>query len=203
MILSVLLGINILFISGYYLMFAPDKIIKERELKTLNSKLSTMRSDIAQMQVDFDQFGEQQEKFERLKEVGFFNDQGRRQAEDVFEEIQEKSGVIAASVKLSPGKSVEDEDATKANHILLESPLQINIDAMEDSDIFRYIFYIQEYFPGHISVKRVSLKRERDLSRDILKNIANQKQPKMVSAQVEMTWRTMIPKDSATGGNKG
>ncbi len=203
LILVSLVALNALFIGSYYMLLVPQQAEKEMELQSLNSKISAASSDLEQMQVEFSQIESQQEKFEELKATGFFDLQGRRQAESVFEDIQKKSGVIAAKVALAPGKTVEDEEAAKANHYILESSMSVDIDALEDSDVFRYIYYVQEYFPGHISLEKITLKRERDLSADILKNIASKKMPAMVSAKIEMTWRTMIPTYSVLEGNKG
>src|SRR5690606_23158627 len=118
--------------------------------------------------------------FEELRSAGFFDIQGRRNAQRVLEEIQENSGVIEARVTLSPGQIVQNEEAVKANHHVLQSAMTVDIDAMEDSDVFRYIYLIEEYFPGHITVEKINMKRERDLSADILKSIASKKEPKMV-----------------------
>ena len=67
-------------------------------------------------------------------------------------------------------------------------------------NIFHYLFLAENYFPGHLSVEKISLKREADVTGTVLRAIANGKNPSLVGAQVELMWRTMIPEASVING---
>jgi len=201
--LLALLAINVVLVATWLMYLTPSKIQAERDLAGLKSNINTARSEISLMQSQYQDLTRLQERFDVIKDDGFFNLQRRRDAEEMLQEVQDRSGVIAASVKLSPGKSSDDIGDNQTDYLLLESSMEITLDALDDADVFRYIFYIQEYFPGHISIESVDLKRENDLSVDLLKSITNKQNPKMVGAVVDLVWRTMIPKSEYTSEDKG
>lgn len=197
-ILLVLLACNGLLGYLSYMYFTPQKEVKERELRNTRSQASTLQSDIDGLLVEFEQLDEQREEFERLKKDGFFDGQSRRQAELIFKKIQDRSGVISAVASVDAGEFEENEEAKKAEHNILKSPVKVRIEAVNDLDIFRYIYLVDEFFPGHVSIDSMKMERQSDVSGTILRGIASGKNPPLVTAELELSWRTMIP-ESQTG----
>lgn len=196
--LLALLGVNALFAYLAYMHLIPQKDIKERELRGVRGQASTLQADIDGLQIEFEQLDEQREEFEVLKKDGFFDGQSRRQAELIFQKIQERSGVISAVASVSAGDFEENVEAEKAGHNILKSPITINIEAVNDLDVFRYIYLVDEFFPGHVAIDSINLERQSDVSGTVLRGIASGKNPPLVTAQLELLWRTMIPKDQET-----
>ncbi len=175
----------------YYL--TPQIQTDERNMSTMRGEVSTLRADIDLMQVEFDQLAVQKDEFEILSADGFFTEQDRRQAELIFNDIQRKSGVSKAIVSIQPGVFEENEESLKAKHQILNSTIEANIEAVDDVNIFNYMFLIENYFPGHVSIEKIELKREANVSATVLRAISAGGNPPLVTAKLEMSWRTMIP----------
>ena len=201
-ILAVLLAFN--GIMGYivYMHLAPQQIIKERELRSTRGQVSTLTADIDDLQIEFDQLDDQRDEFEQLKKDGFFDGQSRRKAELVFQKIQERSGVISAVVSVNAGSFEESEEAKKAEHVILSSPITVRIEAVNDLDVYRYLYLVNEFFPGHVSMKKMRLERAGNVNGTILRALSGGKKPALVTADIELTWRTMIP-DEQNANNRG
>ncbi len=185
--------------ASVYMYLAPEVMGKKRELSGLQGQVSTLRADIGRMQVEFEQLEEQKEEFEVLAADGFFKDQGRRQAEQILNQIQKTSGVSKAIASIASGEIEENEEAKKAEHKVLKSPIEIRLEAFDDINIFHYLFLVEHYFPGHITVEDVHLERQADVTGTVLRAIATGSNPSLVQANVQMMWRTMIPESSVIG----
>ena len=195
----VLLLLNAALAAVVYMHFVPRKMAAENELNQLRGNISTVQSDISRMQVEFDQLQLQQVQFDKMRQRGFFGSQGRREAELILQKIQRESGVISAVVNIMGGVVEANEEALKAEHQVLASPVSIRIEAMDDVDVYRYIYLVQQFFPGHVSFEKLSLKREAEVSGTVMRAIATGANPKLVSAEIVMTWRTMIPQKDVIG----
>ena len=199
LLLAVLVAMNGVLAAGTYMYLIPENDTKERELRGLRGQVSTLRSDISRMQVEFEQLEQQKEEFERLAADGFFKLQGRRQAENIFSEIQKSSGVTKAIASIDAGVIEDNPEAQKAAHKILRSPIEIRLEAIDDVNIFKYLYLVEHYFPGHITVEDIRLERTADVTGTVLRAIATGKNPPLVQADVEMVWRTMIPEASVIG----
>ena len=194
-----LIAINAALASGVYLYAVPEKAEKERELRRLQGEISTAVSDIDRLQIEFEQLEKQQEQFDGLKAKGFFSNQERRQAEKVFERIQKEAGVISAIASVQAATVEDNEEAAKSEHKILSSPVAIKIAAMDDVDVFRYIYLVEQFFPGHVTINDIQLSRTTEISGTILRGIATGANPELVKAEIQMTWRTMIPASEVIG----
>lgn len=192
-----LLGIfalNVVLAMAAYSYLQPEIVQGERQLKSVKNKVKSVRRDIDNMLVEFEKLAEQQEFFDVLEADKFFSEQSRRQAEDTLLYIRDKSGVASVSVTVEPGAVRENEEAAKANYDLLVSPIRLTIGAIQDRDIYVYLYLMEQIFPGHISIGKFTMRRKANISLGILKSIATGNNPSLLEAQVEMTWTTMVPK---------
>jgi hypothetical protein len=192
-------------VLGYFVFMhlAPQHLIKQRELGATQGEVSTLRNDISDLQIEFDQLDFQREEFNALKRDGFFDGQSRRKAELIFQKVQERSGVISAVVSVKAGEFEDSEQAKKAEHKILSSPISVRIEAVNDLDVFRYLYLVEEFFPGHVSIKNIKFSRESDVSGTVLRAIASGQNPPLVIADLELTWRTMIPDDGSNVNTRG
>tara|TARA_R110001592_G_scaffold16881_22_gene71835 strand:- start:2476 stop:3123 length:648 start_codon:yes stop_codon:yes gene_type:complete len=194
-ILLVLIGTNAFLASVIYMYVLPEKEKTDQDLTMLRGQLSSVEGDIAKMQVEFAQLEERQALFDKLKAHGYFSTQDRGDAKQLFSDIQEKANVVSAVVSVKSGVIEENAEAQKANHKVLMSPIDIQIKAFDDGDIYRYINLIEKMFPGHVSLDGITMKRSRDVTAALLRAIANGASPELVTADIRMSWRTMIPED--------
>ncbi|MEZ5813222.1 MAG: hypothetical protein R3E13_00610 [Alphaproteobacteria bacterium] len=188
--------------AAVYMYMIPEVAAKQREFRSLQGQVSTLRGDINRMQVEFEQLEDQKEEFEALAADGFFKDQGRRQAELILNKIQKTSGVNKAIASIDSGIIEDNEEAKKAGHKILKSPVSIKLEAFDDINVFHYLFLVERYFPGHISIERVYLERKADVTGTVLRAIATESNPALVEADISMMWRTMIPESSVIGGEQ-
>ena len=202
-ILAALLALNALLGYAAYMLFMPQTETKNRELRGVRGQVSTLRADIDGLLIEFEQLDEQRAEFERLKAAGFFDGQSRRKAQLILEKIQERSGVVSAVASIAAGEFEESEEAAKADHQILSSPIAVRVEAVNDLDVFRYIYLIKEFFPGHVSVENINLNREADISGTVLRGIASGKNPVLVSAELSLLWRTMIPQEEENNQGGG
>ncbi len=195
----ILIGVNVVLAATVYLYLMPEGMKKERELKTLRGQTSTVQNDITRMQIEFNQLSVQQAQFDQLRKRGFFGKQGRREAEIVFEKIQKQAGVVSAIANIQGGTVEDNVEAEKAEHKILVSPVKIRLEAMDDVDVYRYLYLVDRFFPGHMAIQRISLERKAEISGDILRSIAGGANPQLVSADIDVLWRTMIPSKDVIG----
>ncbi|MCB1782994.1 MAG: hypothetical protein KDI13_03290 [Alphaproteobacteria bacterium] len=186
---------NALFAGLIYSYMIPENMRLSKEEKKLSGQVNTVRSDIDRMQVEFEQLDKQQGLFDALKADGFFNAQGRTIAKDVFKKIQDQSKVISAVATVDPGTIEENKEAQKSKHKVLVSPVKVKIKAFDDADIYRYIEIMDKTFPGHISIDHLTITRSKDVSAAVLRAIATGVNPELLEADMELSWRTMIPED--------
>jgi multidrug resistance efflux pump len=197
--IAILVALNAAVVAMLYLYLTPEKMQKDRELRTARGQISTVTSDIGRMQVEFDQLTVQQERFDKLRAHGFFGSQGRREAERVFEKIQKEAGVISAVANIQAGTIEDNEEAQKAEHKILVSPVNITIEAVDDIDVYRYLYLLEQFFPGHVSIENMTMERKAEITGTVLRAIATGSNPQLVTADIHLTWRTMIPQKDIIG----
>lgn len=192
-ILLVFATFNAVLATMIYSYVLPQSEITETKLKSGRGKLTSVQGDIQRMQIEFDQLDQQQGRFDALKADGFFSTQDRGDAKALFSKIQNDSRVISATVSVKPGVIDDDPEAIKANHKVLMSQIKIEVKAFDDNDIYRYIDMVEKTFPGHVSLNSIVVKRTRDVSSALLRAISAGASPELVIAEIEMSWRTIIP----------
>lgn len=192
-ILFILISVNAALAAGVYLYAMPEEEMSERRLRTLRSQVNVVQFDIDRMQVEFEQLDQQQDRFDTLKAKGLFSAQGRSEAKVFLSVIQDKSKVISAVVSVKPGFVQDNAEAKKANHKVLMSPIEIKLEAFDDASVYRYIELAKRSFPGHLSLDGIEINRTRDVSSPVLRAIASGTNPVLVSAEILMSWRTIIP----------
>lgn len=202
LILAVLLIVNGAIGAAMYLYVTPELESSGRDLKKLRQQVSTVQSDIDRMQIEFEQLGKQQNQFDALKEKGFFSLQTRSIAKEKFKQIQTDSRVISAVANVKSGYLEDNAEAAKAKHKMLVSPIEIEIKAFDDGDIYKYLDLVEKVFPGHVSVETINIRRISDVNAPVLRAIATGANPELVQANAVMMWRTIIPEDQALGGGK-
>jgi hypothetical protein len=169
----------------------------------LKSQTSVVQQDINRLQVDFDQLKLQQSEYLIIKDKGFFFDQSRREAEKILQSIQQKAGVIAAVAKINAGELEDNEEAQKANYKILKSTLSVHIDALDPAEIYKYVYLLEEFFPGQLIISNLLLERKTEPNGEALRSISEGGRPIMASADVDIIWRTMIPQPQQAAQTPG
>jgi len=198
-ILAILAGANLLLAYLVYMTLAPGLETKQRDLQGAVNQVTSVRSDISRMQIEFDQLATQQDRYNKLRDSGFFNDQKRDQAEKILATIQKQAGVVSAVATIKAGVLEDNAEAAKADYKLLSSPISIHIEAVDPLDVIRYLYLLQRFFPGHLAIQTITFERKSEINGTILRSIASGANPTLVSSDIDLLWQTMIPKTDVSG----
>lgn len=193
LVLAVLIAINAMLAFWVYTNLSPKYENQDRQLRTVQGQINTTRQSLDQILTEFGQIERQKEHFETLKKRGFFDEQNRIEAQNLLQEILYKSQVVSARATIGGGKVSDPPALSEAGHQVLTSPISIEITALEDVDIYRYLWLLEKGFSGYIHVKTFNLNRQADITREILQSIISGQNPEIVSAKIEADWVTLIP----------
>jgi len=164
----------------------------DKMLRGLKAEIEEKREDIKRVRFDLSDLDGRKDDFNNVKDAGFFQNQDRRSAEIILNKIQELTNMVNATVRILPGALVEDSIATKLNYVVMESPISLELESLSDVDIFRYIYLLENYFPGHVTIQSINLNRQRRPDGSVLRAIALGEPVAMAKANVEVIWRTMV-----------
>jgi len=198
-VLLVLIAVNVLLAAMVYGFIMPEKVKMQMNLNGLTRAIGVVGRDISHLQIEFDQLEDQQALYEELEKDGFFRGQNRRQAQDLLERVQAESQVISAVASIRPGEVEDHEEAEKANYKILVSPINLDIESMDDVGVYRYLYLVEKVFPGHIMVNSIEMERNQNLNAAVLRAVALGESPALIKAHVELSWRTMIAESQIQG----
>jgi chromatin segregation and condensation protein Rec8/ScpA/Scc1 (kleisin family) len=200
LVILVMVLVSAAMAAGLYMYLEPKKVELTREYRTIQGKISSREQDIANLQLEREKLLEQKDTFEDLKKLGFFSAQDRIVARERIEEIRELSRVLAVRYTIKPAILETNEEIKKAKHIILSSPFHLEIDALDDIDIYRFIYLLKTSFPGHVSFDKIELRRMQDVTESVLRQIGSGNPVVLVNARIEFTWRTIVPEDQINSG---
>ncbi len=192
-VLAVLTGV---LAFATYFIFQPKAADSQAELSTLQAQASTLQNEVDQMRQDFSQFDSKKAVFENISRMGFFNDQNRVMARERFDTLQKLSKIMSARYEIKPAKIFSQDIPLETGFVVMESPITITLTALDDIDIYRFIYYLNYGFPGHITINKLEIKRDGKVTPEVLKEIGQGNPPALITANMEMQWRTMARKES-------
>lgn len=202
LILLAMVAINAAFGAGLYYYMRPQEVSLENELSSVKTAISSKEGDIANLQVELDKLIEQRDTFKHLKKMGFFSTQDRIDARERIDEIRELSRVLSVKYLIKPAVLESNENIERANHVILSSSFHVDIDALDDMDIYRFMYLLKTSFPGHVSFDKIELVKLTDVNEPVLKKIGSGEPVVVVRARIDFTWRTILPEDEAKFGDK-
>lgn len=182
--------------GALYGVVIPQKEATERELRTTKAAVSARRAEIDVMQNEYQQIQEQKNLFGDLEKAQFFSTQDRVEARRVIEEIQAMSRVLSAKYAIGAADVRENTNIQTADHVILHSPVSMTVDALDDVDIFNFIYWMENAFPGHVAVTNMTLERKIDIDEVTLRQIGNGVPAVLVSASIGFDWSTMVPRQN-------
>jgi outer membrane murein-binding lipoprotein Lpp len=191
--LAAVLGV---LVFSTYVVFQPKADASKTELMSLQAQASTLQSEVDQMRLDFTQFDSKKAVFENISRMGFFNDQNRVLARERFDTLQKLSKIMSARYEIKPAKIFSQDIPLETGFVVMESPITMTLTALDDLDIYRFIYYLNYGFPGHVTISNLDIKREGVITPEILKEIGTGNPPALITAKMEMQWRTMARKES-------
>ena len=202
------LGGILFFVNSFYL----EARIKEttQKLNGVRAESADLRTKTEALQADYDSYQKEQETFSQISRMGFFNTQDRVEARRKFEAIERLSKIMFARYEIRAATILKSENKIEnpvlvdllgaqptADYVIIESPVSVSLSAIDDVDIYRFIYYMNYGFPGHVTLNQLNITKTEKLTPDILKDIGLGNPKELVSANISLTWRTMIEKSVA------
>lgn len=202
----VLLLLNVGLAAAVYMYLMPQSDQLVREARGLRGRVSVKLADSEKLRLEHQQIQEQKSRFENLRASGFFSDQNKVLARTKIEAVQKYSGILSAAYNISPASTSAGKLTEGTGHMMLDTPVSLTIEAMDDVDFFNFIYWIENGFPGHISVSSLSMERTLDVNDVTLRQIGSGVETTLVKGKVSFNWRTLIPETgagTAGGGSNG
>ncbi|NCO02965.1 MAG: hypothetical protein GW903_02100 [Alphaproteobacteria bacterium] len=190
---------------GYYYSYiylAPAKLAAQREAGAEQGAISSMRQEMVDLQAGYDKFVDIKDEFDQIQSLGFFDDQNRLEAQNLIRIIQEQSRVISAKYSIKPLNEEQNEAAKVAGKILVATNADFIIQAVEDADIYNFVFMLTEGFPGHIDIQEFNIKKLKDVTQPLLRQIGSGDAVPLVEATMKLTWRTLKDDPQAVQGRE-
>lgn len=193
-LLVVLVFFNTAMGLGLYHLLIPEKTKAEGLLSTARGQLEARRMEIQRLKEEYALLQSQIRYFKELEARGFFNDQNRVAARESFEKLREISGVLKAKYNIRAGELFEDERANEAGYVILQSPIEVELDSTDDVDVYSFIKLIQEYFPGKVDIASMTIEKAEDVSSELLGKMSSGEPIAVVKSKINFQWRTMAAK---------
>ena len=200
-LLVVLAAMTGAFYYYSYIHLAPAQRIVKTKVSVKQGEISTMRQEMTELKNGFNKFLDYKQKYDNIVSLGFFDDQNRLEAQKLIQLIQEKSRVISAKYAIRPLKQEDNERAEAADHNVVATEIDFNIDAVEDSDIYDFFFMLTQGFPGHIEVRNFSITKVADVTQPLLRKIGSGDPEAVVQGTISITWRTLRKNENEEEGS--
>ena len=191
----VILGmINIVLAAFLFLWVQPSSADAQTRLNSLNGQIGTLQTDIASIKEQIKTTRENIPYYNRLSNIGFFNNQDRFEAERVIQTIQKESGIKSANFTIGQLIDIQDDTAAQANYRLVMSPIMIkDLNAYNDVEVYKLIYLMNNSFTGHTRLKSLEMSRPLIITETDLENLKDpQKGVSFVRASAEFEWYTML-----------
>lgn len=197
MIIVVLAGLCAVMGAASFMLIKPQNVKVERELQQLKSDISFKRSETSRFREEMTEIQNEKNTFQSLQSLGFLGEQSRLEARKRIEAIQSYSRILSARYNIAPGKVENAETAADADQVLLKSEVVIDLDALDDADVYKFISLMENAFIGHVSVTSLEMDRVLDLNEVTLRQIGSGIPAVLVKAKLVLNWQTLLGRQQA------
>ena len=177
-------------------MLMPNLQKQERQLRTAQSEISKMTGDMDQLRNSLEKFEKEKLDFERVQKLGFFDLQDRVKADATVSAIQRESRLIAAKYSIKPASTISNQKLRDAGYKILNTDMDFDLEAIEDNDIYKFIYILNYGFPGQIIIKNLDISRPVKVTQPILRKIGGGEAVAVVKASLKVSWQTMVPDET-------
>jgi hypothetical protein len=194
-----ILVLGFLVVSAFlYTMYLlkPSLLKSERELAQSRSEISQMSSDMEQLNLGIAKFETQKAKFDKVTQYGFFDPQDRSETRQRLNAMQKESGVLSARFSIAPAVTEVNEKAKEAGYKILNTKIDFSLDAIDDNDIYNFIYLLNYGFPGTVTIENISISRDKEITQPVLRAIGVGEAEAIVKASISTKWLTMVPDTS-------
>lgn len=196
-VLMVLLCLNGALGAGAYLYLIPQNANLNRELSQIRAEISSKRTESDRFRQEFDEIQKEKGKFQNLEAQGFLSDQNRAASQKRIDVIQKYSRVLRLAYNIERSTAEEIDTARDANRVVIKSPVSFDIDAVDDMDVFSFLYLLENGFIGHTAVTSFELERVLDLNDVTMRQIGSGVDTVLVRSNIKVDWKTLMNRDDA------
>lgn len=189
-----LLGALAVLVYAYYNFIIPAHEQSTQELEASKAAVTQKYADVARLKEEYVLLRSQLKAYKELEVRGFFNDQNRSAAVDNLDKLSKYAGLLKANLKFGPGALIKDSGADLANQVILKSPVSVDIKSIDDVDVYSFIKFVEDKFPGRIDLTSFNLERIEIFDETLLRKIGSGSPTPLVDAKLSFDWLTMAPK---------
>lgn len=201
-ILAVLLGCNVALFMFTNALFTPTITKNNQDLSRVKKEVARYQKDLNSIRNDLDQLGQQQDVFEQLRQRQFFAPVDLTEQQAVFLRLEEEAG-IETKLSILPETTVNVADLDRVPWKVVKRSVVIEINALDDVDIYRYLDSVFAQTPGYVKVKDFTIRRNYDFNGDLLRQIVRGHFPEIMGALLEFDWYFMVPTDAPAPQQRG
>lgn len=180
---------------AYYYILVPAYDKSAQDLQTSKAAVTQKYADVTRLKEEYVLLQSQLRAYKELEAKGFFNVQDRAAALSKMDTLSKSAGLLKAKLKIGIGQLINDPSAATAEQVVLKSAVAIEAKSIDDVDVYSFIKFVEEEFPGRVDVSEVSLKRMEIFDTAILRKIGGGDPTPLVEAKIAFDWLTMAPKD--------
>ena len=199
MALLVLVMLNAALALTFFMWIEPAKAKSENDLRALNGQIAKLRNDILNIKEEIKKTKENMPYFEAMDQLGFFSTQDRFMADELINKLGNDAGVESVTFTINPLEDLKDPRADKAKYRLISSKIDLSeIRGYTDSEIYKFIYAMNNSFPGHIRINEINIQKSAEVTSAALDKIksGDPSARGFVSASAKLQWLTMIEDQS-------
>ena len=192
-ILGILTGICVL-LSGFYLVVLfPQVSAADRTLRGLRGDVSGMEEKSRSLRAAFEGFQANKPDYDRIEQVGFFNPQDRLLIRERFQSMKKQAGVNSARYEIEPAQVVANPEVEDAGYRVLQSRMDITVDAADDRQIYAFLYALGNEFPGRISMVEITITRMVNNLTDVaLAGLTSPTATPLVRGSIMADWYSLV-----------
>ncbi len=193
-ILSILLLLGFLVLTFWYSVYylKPEMAKAQGELSLNQSEISEKTENMKALREGVEKFTYQKDAFEKIQKYGFFDPQDRVEARQRLNAMQKESRLLSAKYTIKSAESEENKTLEEAGYKLLNTEIVFELEAIEDIDVYTFMYLLNYGFPGHVSIESWSLERDKEVTQAMLRQIGTFGVQPLVKAVVKVNWRTSV-----------
>jgi len=120
----------------------------------------------------------------------------RQSATEIIQKLKADYNISTLKLKIKPVDDVKQKEYDTPTVSLVYSLIELDIGAMSDESVLRFMQAVERNLPGFIIVNKLTLMRKGEISDETLKGISAGSLPELASASLSMYWFAFKPKDN-------
>lgn len=197
-----LLALDVGIYFGYDSYLLPIHLEQQQKLNSTKAAVESRRAEVQKMKEEFVLLQSQLRNFKEIEYDGFFSNQNRSAATEMFDDLSKKAGLLKANIIMKKGDLLMDQQADDAHQTVLKTEVSVPVDSLDDVDVYTFLSFLEREFPGVIDFTSIKLDRNEILNAAMLRKIGGGAPTPLVRTNIVFDWYTMIPKDAATTTGK-